>query len=65
MEVDRQTDSFEYEYVYTITHSRAMTRTLQSVTETAVNQQLVTAVNPILYCVRTPVTQVLQPGHYL
>ena len=44
---------------------RAMRRTFQSAIETVVNQQLVTAVHSILYCVRTPVPQVLQLGHYL
>ena len=44
---------------------RAMTRTLQSAIEVVVNQQLVTAVNFIPYCVRTPVPRVLQSGQYL
>jgi hypothetical protein len=44
---------------------RAMTRSLKSAIETVVNQQLVIAVDSVLCCVRTPVPQVFQPGHYI
>jgi len=43
----------------------AMTRTPRSAIETVVNQPLMTAVNHIPYCVRTPISQVQQSGHYL
>jgi len=40
-------------------------RTPQSVIETVLNQQLVTAVSHVQYCVRTLIPLVLQPGYYL
>jgi hypothetical protein len=59
--------TLEYENVHRVESliPRAMMRTPLSAMETVVNQQMVIEVNSILYCVRTPVPQFLQPGHCL
>jgi hypothetical protein len=54
----------EYEFVYGVSRFQNY-RTYSARIKLVANQQLVTVVDHMLYCVRTLVPQVLQPGHHL